>query len=482
MKISSIKFAILALAGLASAAPSSSLFGRATAPPSEDPFYIAPSGYESSAPGTILRSRPVPGALSLFQTIPLNLKGAWQLLYRTTDSMGNPIATVTTVLVPKNADPKKLVSYQVAEDSGGQINCAPSYTLQTGSEAIYAGTGGIEAALIAAALNQGWIVNSPDWEGPKSTFIAGKQAGYATLDSIRAALSSGKTTSVSSDAKVQMWGYSGGALASEWAAELQTRYAPEIPFVGMAVGGLTPNVSNVLTTISGGLFAGIAAAGFIGLGNAYPDFGTYVQDSLIEATKDKFNQGGENCFNNDVLLFAGQDIFKYFKQGQKVLDGKLLPQSMFFPPKDKPPNQKFRHDAMLTSTPPAPIAVNTIRDGATMGRTGTPQMPIFAYKSVNDEISPIADTDKLVRQFCDAGVSVTYIREATGEHFSQAATSTGDVINFLKDRFDGVAQSGCTTQTAFNDLLNPGNAGTLGVNLVNVLLNAVGVPVGPTHF
>jgi hypothetical protein len=321
MRTSSIKVALLALAGLASAAPKN-LFGRAIPPPSDDPFYVAPSGYESSAPGTILRSRPVPSALSLFQTIPLNLKGAWQLLYRTTDSQGNPIATVTTVLVPKNADPKKLVSYQVAEDSGGEINCAPSYTLQTGSDTTYAGTGGIEAALIAAALNQGWIVNSPDWEGPKSTFITGKQAGYATLDGIRAALASGETTSVSSDAKVQMWGYSGGALASEFASELQSGYAPEIPFVGMAIGGVTPNVSNVLTTISGGLFAGIAAAGFIGLGNAYPDFGTYVQDSLIEATKDEFNQGGKQCFNADVKQFAFQDMFKYFKQGEKVLDGK----------------------------------------------------------------------------------------------------------------------------------------------------------------
>jgi hypothetical protein len=126
--------------------------------------------------------------------------------------------------------------------------------------------------------------------------------------------------------------------------------------------------------------------------------------------------------------------------------------------------------------------VRTIRDGATMGRIGTPQMPLFVYKSVNDEISPVADTDKLVKQFCAAGVSIKYIREATGEHFTQAATSTGDVINFLTDRFDGVPQAGCTTQTAFNDLLNPGNAGTLGVNLVNVLLNALGTPLGPNHF
>jgi hypothetical protein len=130
-----------------------------------------------------------------------------------------------------------VVNYQVAEDSGGEINCAPSYTLQTGSDSKYAGTGGIEAALIAAALNQGWIVNSPDWEGPKSTFVDGFGAGQATLDSIRAALASESITGVSPQAKIQLWGYSGGALASEWASELQKSYAPETPIIGMALGG-----------------------------------------------------------------------------------------------------------------------------------------------------------------------------------------------------------------------------------------------------
>lgn len=329
MKTSSIKFALFALAGLVSAAPKGlvgSLLGGGSKPipPSDDPFYTPPIGFESAKPGAILRSRAVPSALSLFQLIPLNLKGSWQLLYRTTDSLGNPTATVTTVLVPKNADTKKLLSYQVAEDSGGEINCAPSYTLQTGSNTTYAGTGGIEAALIAAALNQGWIVNTPDWEGPKSTFVAGLQAGYATLDGVRAALSSGSLTSVSSDAKVQMWGYSGGALASEWAAELQANYAPEIPFVGMAIGGITPNVENVFNTINKGLFAGIAAAGFLGLGNAYPDFGNYVQQSLVPAKAAAFNQAGEQCFYADVVGYAGQDVYTYFKQGQDIFRGKLL--------------------------------------------------------------------------------------------------------------------------------------------------------------
>jgi hypothetical protein len=121
-----------------------------------------------------------------------------------------------------------------------------------------------------------------------------------------------------------MWGYSGGALASEWAAELQANYAPEIPFVGMAIGGVTPNVENVFNTINKGPFAGLSAAGFLGLGNAYPEFGAFVQQSLVPATADKFNQAGNQCFYADVVGYAGQDIFPYFKQGQAIFKGKYL--------------------------------------------------------------------------------------------------------------------------------------------------------------
>jgi hypothetical protein len=60
--------------------------------------------------------------------------------------------------------------------------------------------------LILGALNEGWIVSTPDWEGPNSTFIEGFQAGQATLDSVRAVLSSGSIAGVKSDAQVQMWG------------------------------------------------------------------------------------------------------------------------------------------------------------------------------------------------------------------------------------------------------------------------------------
>merc|ERR1712014_334398 len=134
------------------------------------------------------------------------------------------------------------------------------------------------------------------WEGPNSTFIEGFQAGQATLDSVRAVLSSENITGVQSDAKVTMWGYSGGALASEWAMELQASYAPELEFVGAAIGGVTPNVPNVYRSINNGPFAGLAGAGLIGMARAFPEFDAALTEQLIPETAAEFYRAGENCF------------------------------------------------------------------------------------------------------------------------------------------------------------------------------------------
>lgn len=115
-----------------------------------------------------------------------------------------------------------------------------------------------------------------------------------------------------------------------------------------------------------------------------------------------------------------------------------------------------------------------------MGTHGTPNMPIFAYKAVADEISPIADTDKLVQQFCDAGVSITYVRDSFGEHFTQAASSVGDILNFLTARFNGVPITGCEVRNSYLDALDAGAPQTLVPVYAQVLLlNSLGVPVGP---
>lgn len=71
---------------------------------------------------------------------------------------------------------------------------------------------------IPTCLGRGWYVNIADYEGPLASFGSGVQSGHATIDSARAALD--PRFGISPNAKYVLWGYSGGALASEFAAEL----------------------------------------------------------------------------------------------------------------------------------------------------------------------------------------------------------------------------------------------------------------------
>jgi hypothetical protein len=74
----------------------------------DDQFYAAPAGFESTAPGTILRYRRAPRPITLNSITPIRPKNAWQILYRTQNSVGEPKATVVTVLEPYNAKKSNL--------------------------------------------------------------------------------------------------------------------------------------------------------------------------------------------------------------------------------------------------------------------------------------------------------------------------------------------------------------------------------------
>ncbi|KAK6600127.1 hypothetical protein H4I96_07453 [Botrytis cinerea] len=244
------------------------------------------------------------------------------------------------------------------------------------------GSGAAETLLVIAALNQGWIVNLPDYEGLESAFTSGIQAGQATLDSVRAALSSGDLTSISSQAEYQMWGYSGGSLASEWAAELQPSYAPELNFKGTALGGLVPNITSVMLSSNKGLFTGLIPAGVIGLTNGYPVLKEYLHKNLVPSTASKFYKASTQCLGSNIASFLGQDIGLYLDHGLSTL---------------------------FTS-----IAKDVLAITGQMGLYGTPKMPIFLYKAISDEVSVVGDTDAVVSKLCSQGANINYARDMFG--------------------------------------------------------------------
>lgn len=409
-------------------------------PPQSDPFYQPPTGYQNTAPGTILKVRTV--SVAAFAYLPQKVR-AWQLLYRTTDTQGDPEATVTTVLEPLNATPGALLSYQVAEDSSAP-QCAISYQLQQGSDNSNT-VAEAEILLIDAAVEQGWAVTVPDYEGPASAYTGGKQAGQAVLDGIRATENFSSIGLNGAATKVGLWGYSGGALASGWASELQPGYAPELHIAGVAEGGLPVNLAHILGGINGGPFAGIAMSGIAGLAHAYPQLADFLNTYLTPAGKSAFATVNSECNAQNAARFAFTNVYQYFS----VSDPLSLPV----------PSQVLADDTLGQHTPTAPM---------------------FVYQSVNDELVPHADVDAVVSGYCAAGANVTYQRDVLSEHVILAVTGAPDALNWLSDRLAGKpAASGCSTNNVASSLFSPGALQTLGSVLFNDLLALAGRPIGP---
>lgn len=90
------------------------------------------------------------------------------------------------------------------------------------------------------------------------------------------------------------------------------------------------------------------------------------------------------------------------------------------------------------------------QDGV-MGYHGVPQMPVYAYKAIGDQISDIADTDALIAQFCADGANILYQRNTVGTHGTEevngdpAATAFLDAV-LTGTYADSYATTGCTIE------------------------------------
>lgn len=415
--------------------------------PTEDSFYKVPGNINDYPPGTIIDYRKPPSPIAAFGISPTNLKDNWQISYRTNDNFGKALSTVLTVLVPYKADFTKVLSYQVAEDAS-YAGCAPSYAFQLASA-----TGGplgtivtqAELLLIEAALEQGWIVIAPDHEGPDAAYLANKLAGYATLDGIRAAINSANFTGISKNPTVGMWGYSGGSIASASAAELQQLYAPELRIAGAALGGTVPNITSVIKSINKGPLAGIIPPGMVGLAKQYPILKLGLDAAIKPEYKAKFDAVEKQCFVTDIISFLGQDVVGMLKD-----------------------------PAILTQEP-----AKSILDENALGKH-SPSIPLFVYKSIQDQVSPIKDTDNLVKFYCSGGTKVQYDRDLLSEHGSLAIIGAGKALAWLKDIMNGrKGPSQCKTSNVVSSLLDLRGSITLSTALIEALADLVGKPVGP---
>nr|POE86454.1 lipase a [Quercus suber] len=392
----------LLLAGLsARLACASPITSSTPIPPSQDPWYTAPDGFEMAAPGAILRLRTAIGNLT---TVFNQSSAAYNILYRTIDARYRPSWAVTTLFVPRSGDGTALLSYQVPYNSV-DVDASPSY-------ALYASSDDIVNTDVQTALRKGWFVNVPDFEGPLASFGLGIQEGHATLDAVRAVLHSG--FGLSSEARCALWGYSGGSIASEWAAELQEQYLPELNLAGVALGGLVSNSSSVLLDhLSGTVWAGLFPSVLLGLATQYPRLEKYVFTHLKPENRSDFLAVKHMDIAAAFTYYTGQDMFSYFINGRKDIE--------------------------------APAVQSVVSHQGIMGAHGVPSMPLFIYKAIQDEITPIQDTDRLVNGYCSLGGNILYERNTLNGHLAEEANGDSHASEWLEAVLTGtLRQSGCT--------------------------------------
>jgi hypothetical protein len=368
-------------------------------PPDEDPFYRQPDSLRTHEPGDVLRSRRV----TVVGPTLLTSVRAYQLLYRSTNATGDPIATVTTLLLPNipAPGPRRLVSFHIAEDSL-TTRCSPSYTLRTNSGSVTPA----EANAIAALLGQGYDVVVPDYEGPRSEFIVGPLEGRTALDSIRAAERFGPSGLDGRRTRVGLMGYSGGSVPTIWANALASDYAPELNIVGAAAGGIVANPAALLNFLDGTFSAGVIIAASVGVDRAYPELDL---DSLLNA--------------------RGRAL-----AAREARDADGCAGSLFNAPFGRISQfSHFRNAAELLAVP----RVHRIAAKLNLIEGPTPSAPSYFFNEINDEIVSIKPVDQLVAANCADGASIEYERGQVGGHIVGEARYAGPAMLFLRERFAG---------------------------------------------
>lgn len=406
--------------------------------PDVDPFLDAPDDLAVLAPGSIIRARRV--SLALLGLVPQRGLTAWQLAYRSCDLNGRAEVAVTTVVVPPDHDPatpSRLVAYQCAIDAVAGT-CFPSYALRRGARS-WGALPQFELMVMASLLQRGHVLSIADHEGRGGWFAAPREPGHRVLDGIRAALAF-PGLGLDDTTEVGLFGYSGGGMASAWAAEMAPTYAPELPIVGAVLGSPVGDPGEAFIKLNGGLNAGLPALVVSGLQRIYPDLARVVQQHASAEGRQRLDALQQMTTVEAVVRHAYDDFDDYLDT--PLADVLALPE------------------------------VLGVFDDLRLGERA-PTCPVLVVQSTHDQIIDIDDVDALVEKYADGGADVRYLRDRLSEHISLMVLGLPQMLAWLEERFEGgPAPTGTATVTSL--ALSPRSWGGFARMLAAAARTAVG--------
>ncbi|MFE1923805.1 lipase family protein [Streptomyces asoensis] len=383
------------------------------------PAFYNPPAALPAADGTLIRSEPLPLALSL-PGLDGPLPGtATRLMYKSTDSAGRPMAVTGAYIEPSarwtGSGARPLVV--VAPGTMGQGDqCAASlgleHPLSVNSRTLSVG---YEDLAVYRLLARGIAVVVTDYTGLGATdrlhtYVNRIDEAHAVLDAVRAARSL-DTASLTTGSRVALYGYSQGGGATAAAAELQPAYAPDVTLAGTYSGAPPADLVAVTKAIDGSDLAGALGWSVNGFLESDPALAP-IADAHLNAT-------GRAALKDLSTMCVGDALLAYnsAKSTAWTTDGRSLSDII----QSEPALKAFLADQRIGALAPA--------------------SPVRVATGTADDLVPHAQARALAVAWCAKGVDVTYkpvilpgLGRSILNHVTPLLTDQGDAISWLTDR------------------------------------------------
>ncbi|MER5477616.1 lipase family protein [Streptomyces sp. NPDC002734] len=392
-------------------------------------FYTPPATLPAQN-GALVRTEPLPLAISL-PTLGGPFPGkATRLMYRSTDSAGQPVAVTGAYVEPtaqwRGGGARPLVA--VAPGTMGQGDeCAASKGLQY--PILLEGDSlsvGYEDLSIYRLLASGVAVVVTDYVGLGATdrlhtYVNRVDGAHAVLDAVRAARSL-PGTSLTSESRIGLYGYSQGGGATAAAAELAASYAPDVRLSGTYAGAPPADLTETIKGIDGSALTGALGWSLNGFLQAYPDLRPIADAHLNDKGRAALEDLSGMCIGDSLLGYG------FRRSSSWTNDGSSLSQIVEREPR-----------------------IREVLDEQRIGDR-KPSGPVRVATGVQDDIVPHRQSRQMAVDWCRKGGNVTYkaiVLPNLGDkiltnHMVPLLTDQGAAVDWLKDRLEGkAAASNC---------------------------------------
>jgi hypothetical protein len=347
----------------------------------------------SKAAGTLIMSAPAPTS---------GVDGtAYAVKYWSTSVRGKHQMVTGLVLIPFGSPPSggwPVVSYGHPTDGMGNP-CAPSLSPST------------DVPAVNGLLDRGWEVTVTDYQGEGNQNLAPTAKGlqphgvnspeaYNIIDIVRAAFA---LPGANPSSNYVVWGYSQGGGAATFSLDLASSYAPALHLRGVVS---TAPPSNLASGFFGAPTDPASPFTLMYVAGYHAAYGNKV------STKALLTQTGKNLAGH-----LGTDCYDAMAQAMS----------------------QDHVDDVFTTTVVPPHFQKLLDANDPLNLQGVSAAPLLLVQGLNDTDDPASDTQRLTDHLCALGQDVVQWMYPGLDHNSIVGASTGDIQQWIADRFAGLS-------------------------------------------